>query len=250
LNDKLRRAEDDLLTARKFQRTSSGRSRDSRAWEFWCDSEARNALVEKADQEGSGSAADAIGLMRSNSRGALKANPNRRNIQVLSQAATPVKRTKDGKIISKARSGLARSQSSVGRLQSKQGSTEKGDDVDSDEFERLNTESDKENMEPDLQDSRQRRPLQASQAASRGILKENMQIPSQRSSLGALMARDRRHKGIQGGSAGLDEEVTSFMGQQREDDDSSGRTSVETVSAEDDLECVSGLLKLSQGNWR
>jgi len=64
------------------------------------------------------------------------------------------------------------------------------------------------------------------------------------------MASDRRHKGIQGKSAGVDEEVASFMGRQREEDPSSGRTSVETASAEEDLECVSGLLKLSQGNWR
>jgi hypothetical protein len=52
----------------KISRSSSGRSRDSRAWEFWCDSSARTFLVDKAEQEGSGSAADAIGLIRAHSQ--------------------------------------------------------------------------------------------------------------------------------------------------------------------------------------
>ena len=56
----------------KMARTSSsvGRSRDSRAWEFWCDPDSRNnrSLTARADQEGSGSAADAIGLLRANRR--------------------------------------------------------------------------------------------------------------------------------------------------------------------------------------
>ncbi|GAB7365951.1 hypothetical protein MBLNU230_g7279t1 [Neophaeotheca triangularis] len=57
---------------KKLRRSASGRSRDSRTWEFWCDKDAR-LEAEKAEKEAVSSqptqndAAEAIGLMRSNS---------------------------------------------------------------------------------------------------------------------------------------------------------------------------------------
>lgn len=56
-----------FTTRNLLGRQPSGRSRDSRAWEFWCDSDARNGLVRQAEAETTGSAADAISLIRSNS---------------------------------------------------------------------------------------------------------------------------------------------------------------------------------------
>ncbi|KAL8639248.1 MAG: hypothetical protein Q9228_003703 [Teloschistes exilis] len=50
-----------------------GRSRDSRTWAFYCDSEARDELTKQAEREQSGSAVGAIGLIRSRSKGSLAA---------------------------------------------------------------------------------------------------------------------------------------------------------------------------------
>lgn len=47
--------------------TPLGRAKDSRAWEFWCDKDARTGLEQQAAQEEIGSAAGAIELLRSNS---------------------------------------------------------------------------------------------------------------------------------------------------------------------------------------
>ena len=43
----------------------SGRSRGARTWEFYCDSDARNALTEQAEREESGSATAAFEMIRS-----------------------------------------------------------------------------------------------------------------------------------------------------------------------------------------
>ncbi|KAL8665222.1 MAG: hypothetical protein Q9202_002444 [Teloschistes flavicans] len=50
---------------------ATGRSRDSRTWTFYCDSEARDELTKQAEREQSGSAVGAIGLIRSRSKGSL-----------------------------------------------------------------------------------------------------------------------------------------------------------------------------------
>lgn len=262
LNERLMQAST-LEPLRKMQRTSTiGRSRDSRAWEFWCDSEARNSLAEKADQEGSGSAADAIGLIRANSRGALRSNPNKRNTQL--QRSATATRSK-GDMATPQKPNLARSSTSQGRLQGKamlhakpsetprQPGKDKNKDADIEEYEIPNTESDKENWEPLNQDvgNRRRRlpPSTPNTHRPRQILGENTDILSQSSSLGAMMARERRQKG---GPNHVDEnvnpeddaEIASFMGSSRP---GAGRSA---VSSGEELGCVEGLLALSQGNWR
>ena len=68
--------------ARKMPRLA-GRSRDSKMWEFWCDTDARISLADKVDKEGSGSAAEAIGLLRSNSSRALRVNNTLKNSPIL-----------------------------------------------------------------------------------------------------------------------------------------------------------------------
>ncbi|KAF2817367.1 uncharacterized protein BDZ99DRAFT_457105 [Mytilinidion resinicola] len=239
----------------KFARTSIGRSRDSRAWEFWCDADARSSLTEKADQEGSGSAADAISLIRANSRGALRSNPNRTNTPLLSRENS--KRAKqDGKV---AKKGLVRASTTYGRLQSRSNepglakSEEKGEDNEND-FEIPQTESDKENWEPEdpAPNSGRAKGSQsqpAFQRRSRQILGENTEILSQCSSLGVMMDREKRlkanrkSKGAEGENVcpDDDEEVASFMG-------SKGASSVRSVSSGEELGCVEGLLALA--NWR
>ncbi|KAK0659581.1 Homeobox protein YOX1 [Lasiodiplodia hormozganensis] len=260
LNDRLKQAQ----SPQGIQRSFSGRSRDSRAWEFWCDSDARNSLTEKANQEGSGSAADAIGLIRSASRGALKLNPNKRNAQLLTQSSA--KRVKlDGK--STHRPPLSRSSSSQGRLQGKAAPvsrtplkksqsavTKKADD---DGFEVPQTESDKENWEPGVPGTSLRRtkPPTAGQQPGqprRRVLGENTNIMSTSGSLGTMMDREKGlkatpHKRLLGPRTSNpedDDELRAFMG------GAGGHSQRTSVSSGEELGCVEGLLKLSQGNWR
>lgn len=227
---------------RKFQRTASGRSHDSRAWEFWCDSEARNSLAEKAEQESSGSAADAIGLMRSNSRtAAAKANANKkRALQPSGSSNAPSKRSK-----------FSRATTATGRLQSETRKPVKGKEGkgEGEEFERPFTDSDKENWEPTNSGLQSRRaPSKSNVASRRAVLGENNSVPSQTASLGAMMAKERRLKiqtdDDENERPSVDDEVSSFMCSSERS--GSARSS---LSSGEDFDCVQGLLSLSQGIW-
>jgi len=237
LTEKLKQAESDLT--RKIPRRSAiGRSRDSRAWEFWCDSDARNSLSEKADQEMSGSAANAISLIRTNGRGPLQANQSRRNVPVMSQAVL----SRSGK---PSRPALVRASTSHGRLQTKAHPVVKqtGDKKGSDEFEQPNTDSDKENWEPEGHVSSR---LPHVYRPSRQVLGENTQLLSQSSSLGAMMASEKQ-KRVKA-DIEIDGEVVRFMtGGSKHN--SSHRTSTSSGDSEE-LDCVHSLLSLSQGNWK
>jgi len=237
----------------KIPRTSIlGRSRDSRAWEFWCDSDSRNSvsLTTKAEQEGSGSAADAIGLIRANSRrSVLGQNQNKRNAGLASRRESTHSNTK------KPRS-LKRSETTNGRLQTKQTPIKSKpkpvlDDSSSDDLVIPQTESDKENWEPDTtpNTARRSRPYPTPNTASqrpRQILGENTEIMSQTTSLGEMLARER---GSRKGEKGIidpegDDELRLFMNGA---DGLSARTS---LSSGEELGCVEGLLKLARGDWR
>ncbi|KAF2014776.1 hypothetical protein BU24DRAFT_423674 [Aaosphaeria arxii CBS 175.79] len=228
----------------KMPRTSSsvGRSRDSRAWEFWCDPDTRNSrsLTTWADQEGSGSAADAIGLLRANRR-VLGQNQTRQNTPIMSRHNSS-KSTRDGGV-KKSRRQMQRASTISGPLPSKE--TKHGDSSESDELPQ--TESDKENWEPELPQARRQRTSgpQSSSQRPRQILGENTEIMSQSTSLGAMLAKEkgsRRERGTSDPEA--DEELQLFM---NSSDTLSGRTS---LSSAEEAGCVEGLLKLSQGNWR
>jgi hypothetical protein len=233
LNEKLKELESNLT--RKIPRTSSiGRSRDSRAWEFWCDSDARNSLSEKADQEMSGSAANAISLIRANNRGPLQANQNKRNVPVMPQVAS----SRNGKPF---RPALSRASTSHGRLQTK---THPDKKEGSDEFEQPNTDSDKENWEPeDHINSRRLHVFEPKHRPSRQVLGENMQVISQGSSLGALMASKKQTRINE-----VDDDVARFMADGNKED-SSQPVSTSSEGFEE-LDCVQSLLSLSQGNWK
>jgi hypothetical protein len=227
----------------KLPRTTSniGRSRDSRAWEFWCDPDTRNSrsLTTRADQEGSGSAADAIGLLRAN-RKALRQNQTRQNTAVLSRHGSGKVLGENGNGVKKSRGPMQRASTTYGRLQSKNTDSKKpSDGSESDELPQ--TESDKENWEPDQPKPQRSRPHASASQKPRQILGENTEIMSQSSSLGAMLARERRKGSSSGESSDpeQDEELRRFMG-------SSGTG----VSSAEEAGCVEGLLKLSQGAWR
>ena len=220
------------------KRSSSGRSRDSRAWEFWCDKDARGELEDTAEKDASGSAEDAIGLLRSNSgRRVLGALPTKRNM-LHSQHSHSSKRHKhEGPVAT-----VSRANTSSGRLQQ-----ERQSDMSSVQHKirqsnlpgsvRLpGNDSDKENWSPggeDPQHPATTNALKAPQAtlrASDSLSKHHDYSCKERQEPKAHVNLDD------------DPEVAAFM--------AGGRRSSSSVSGEEEMDCVQGLLSLSQGNWR
>lgn len=250
----------------KIARTSSniGRSRDSRAWEFWCDPDSRSttSLTTRAEQEGSGSAADAIGILRAN-RKILAQNHARQNTplrsrsnQILGSLGSPG--------VKKARGLMQRASTTHGRFATKsykkrEDSTTASDDV-------LETTSDKENWDPDTPTSLRRdRQVAATPPASRTarqILGENTEALFQESSsLSAmLLPRENRMAKTKINSHNIrkkknnresptmtldpedDEELRRFM--------AGGQSTRTSLSSAEEAGCVEGLLKLSQAQWK
>lgn len=238
----------------KIPRTSIvGRSRDSRTWEFFCDPETRNShsLTAKAEQEGSGSAADAIGLIRANGRrsSVLGQNQNRRNTPLLSR------KDSTGSSVKKARQ-FRRAETTHGRLQTRDTCTanksKKLENNSSDEP-LPQTESDKENWEPENAStpypSRRARPNATPSSApqrTRQILGENTEIMSQSNSFGVMLEREHNAKSNETRSKELesDEELRIFMSGPE------GLSARTNLSTGEEMGCVEGLLKLRRGNWR
>ena len=236
----------------------NGRSRDARTWEFYCDSDARNALTEQAEREEKGSATAAIGLIRSqiNNSKVMTPNPNKRNAHA--QKPDSTKRQK-ADVQGTGKAKLARATSSVARLQTtnsnghthsamKGGEKKVKGGSQSAIWQEYEGDSDKENWEPGTQTSnpRRRRPGHSHQAAR--ILEESFRVPSQSSSLDAMMNREgttiRRSTTKSSNSEEkensgprVDDEIAAFMGE-------SGPREVE------DLDCVQNLLSLSQAAWQ
>lgn len=232
------------------RRTTSGRSRDARTWEFYCDSDARNALTAQAEQEQRGSAVGAIALIKSRHKKALAPNANKRNLQA--SRVAPVKRIKSSS--GKEKPKLSRATSSMARLETvhgnKEGHSSKtkekslGDDLQPTSSRSPSGDSDKENWEPGTQvvNVRRRRVPEVENNRQRPVLKENLQVISQSSSLGAVLNREnispRRRGRTSAASREEDAEVGAFMGESC------------VPREEEDLNCVQNLLSLSQGAWR
>lgn len=226
-------------------RLPTGRSRDARTWEFCCDGDARDELTTQAVNESSGSAVAAISLIRSTSNAALKNNTSKRNTPTAKQAYNVEgKKPKLGR----AMSSLARLQSTAQEPQTK-GKDKEGNLVHSP------GDSDKENWSPnesgEAPHPRRRRPLPSGrqkQNNTKRTLGDNHNIPSQAINFGALLNKNKRRK-----SAHKDSEIF-------EDEENRGQEVGEEVqkfmsgeispSKKGDLDCVQGLLSLSQGNWR
>jgi len=219
----------------------TGRSRDARTWEFACDPDARDELTTQAENESTGSAVAAISLLRSTSHTALKSNNNKRNAPSGKQDAfANVKKPK-----------LGRAQSSVARLQSTGKSTSKVNRPSKGGQGLMRSpsgDSDKENRLPGEEGSHaRRRPLPSARTErdlnSKNVLGDNLKIMADVGNFGG--SKSRRRKG-----ANLEPKV--FEDQERE-----GGEEVEkfmrgdvSPSKKGDLDCIHGLLSLSQGNWQ
>lgn len=219
-----------------------GRSRDSRTWEFYCNSSAQDALTEHAEREQSGSAASAIGLIRSRSNKALASNPNKRNARP--EKAEPIKRLKADDSRSNRRT-LTRAKSSIARLQTVESDTKleeiqgkhrkPGSQIELAE----DGDSDKENWEPGTESRPPRRRPQPSTRLPRTVLEESLRIPSHSSSLDRLLDSEKMDQPKRvspkenQGKAG-DEELQKFM------------ADAQLPREPEELDCVQNLLSLSQ----
>ncbi|KAH7364144.1 hypothetical protein BKA65DRAFT_590510 [Rhexocercosporidium sp. MPI-PUGE-AT-0058] len=225
-------------------RLPTGRSRDARTWETCCDGEVRDELTTLAENESHGSAVAAISLIRSSSNAALKANPNKRNAPAAKHDSA-----KQGK-----KQKLGRAVSSLARLQNPSQTSSKvaQDPIEYTKDGLLRSpsgDSDKENWVPrEGGGNPRRRPLPSGRSdkrpQSRAVLGENNNIPSH-ADFGGNRNRKRKaavehaiFEDAENSNAEVGEEVEKFM---------RGEVS---PSKKGDLDCIQGLLSLSQGNWR
>ncbi|GFP58124.1 hypothetical protein ACSS6W_006936 [Trichoderma asperelloides] len=226
-----------------------GRSRDVHAWELCADSETRDELTAQAEHESSGSAIAAISLLRSTSS-ILQPNTAKRNALSLTKLAR-------SRQIKKPR--LNRTSSSVARLETCWVSDEKSRESC---HAKMNvsmlvspSDSDKENWSPrrdgsSVEGRRQMPPSSPirSQSARRiGRVLQGRKSPAflMRSNTVPSEARSPVKTGIHTladlepkAEPSRDDEVSRFM---------CGEVS---PSKKGDMDCVAGLLSLSQGAWR
>lgn len=220
----LTRAQSDVSTTFSFRdvggamKGAIGRSRDARTWEFYCDKSARSSLAARAEEAANGSAVGALGLMRSASQKRPKTLAPNRSKQNHPQHSGGRSRTKPN---------LTRTYSSMARLQGSDGPSEQDHSKQPKgvhERRSSGSDSDKENWMPGTRNATQhlRTGLPASQRGA--PLQEHPATD---------MTRDRLPIPLP--SAGDQENRPAAIG---------GKSKV------DDLDCVQGLLSLSQGAWR
>jgi hypothetical protein len=218
-----------------------GRSRDARTWQICCDGDVRDELTAQAERESDGSAVAAISLIRSTSNSALKASTTKRNsITSKQDCRKPGSKPK-----------MARAQSSLARLQHTNKMYDQQAEQGKEGQMRSPTgDSDKENWLPGEKNGNpRRRPLPTARkdklSTSRSILGDNRSVPTHASNLGG-QSRKRKSADI-GSSIFEDQENVPDDGGDEVGKFMRGEVS---PSKKGDLDCIQGLLSLSQGNWR
>jgi hypothetical protein len=239
------------------KRPMLGRSRDARTWEFYCDSEAGNALTVQAELEKTGSAVGAIGLIRSGSK-SVRPNTNRCN--VTHQKCDSTNEKPENQPVIKPK--LGRANSSLARLQTMNGNEQRvvaktpGKDpkrkLSSSIFEDETGDSDKENWAPGTQ----RRPVQRRRAAhpeglQRGVLRESPATPSHSSSLDSLL----NHEDSSPRSSRFKKQQAEEPGQENTQTDAHDKVArpmqgTSIPRGVEELEGVQNLLSLRKATWR
>ena len=205
-----------------LQRSSSGHSRDSRAWEFWCDKDARTELEDKAEKDASGSAVGAIDHLRhASGRKILGALSAKRDPSWV-QSSSASKRTK----LHMKPAALRRANTSMGRLQHQSALGGRGPSTLKQSATSLavyipGNDSDKENWSPDSG--------------------RDLNTESTTDKLPKISLMQSRNLNDENRDPEADPELAAFMRGGGKD----GR-----VSQAEELDCVQGLLSLSQGNWK
>lgn len=233
-----------------------GRSRDSRMWGSYCDNDARSALSIPTNPQPLGSD-KTPGLQRSKSLrsfgGRPISRPNLSSPLVDSISQQDLARTSREK-----RRKISRTLSSLGRLESVQQASyvmdKSGDGPDpkpkaqKGQADLETGDSDKENWVPGTyRRANTHRHQRAKSQVQRPVLQVNGTRKNTVVDDLALTKHERINRGLRGAkNAGplsndagkLDDEVAAFM------------TKTNSSSREEDLDCIQGLLSLSQGAWQ
>ncbi|ODA81853.1 hypothetical protein RJ55_00358 [Drechmeria coniospora] len=231
-------------------RLSRGRSRNVHAWESCADSERRDELTAQAENESNGSAIAAISLLRSSS-GILQPSAAKRNAS-LTRSSRP-RQTKKAK--------LSRASSTFARLENVGVNAEKargglGDGV---KVARLvsPTDSDKENWSPDSGEhphDRSRLPALPSEPLPKSESHRLGRMLGERkdSRFMANRANTTPSKpfGRKDGVVQIFEDSSQPPSRSRADEVERFMRGEISPSKKGDMDCVAGLLSLSQGAWR
>ncbi|KAI5207523.1 hypothetical protein E4T39_01914 [Aureobasidium subglaciale] len=273
-----------------LRRKPSGRSRDSRVWSFFADRGARSELEDRAKQEASGDAAEAISLLRQQEKDRAY-NPltrvpslKRLNPQTISNEDRVVKRLRQSQSFNAPppssapsavaatpfRQPLMQRSSSVRNVQTANKRATHHDPLllaktpklkQTPTFEISATDSDKENWSPgDRPSAFMDRHFLHQMATSPAMMPSTVKRPRAHAGFHETPAPRSRGKHSRSQVEPLedddddDEDVMQFMNQPssgvRKDKAHRALERDERQSSEEeDLNCVEGLLKLSQGNW-
>jgi hypothetical protein len=212
-----------------------GRSRDARTWEFYCDGDAREALSAHAEDERTGSAVGAINLIRSQSQTARAQMMTERSGGSNTKNPPMSQRT--------VRPKPSRAKSSMACLQDTDQTLVKPsmEEANPSVLRSPSGDSDKENWAPGTRLSHH--PLRRQHASTnrRPILGDGNHRLSHARSTGGLAA-DQKRGGI----------IRQPVVMDKENIDRSGRHQrlIEEAGKGEDLDCIQGLLSLSQGAWQ
>ncbi|KAL4864666.1 hypothetical protein BDV12DRAFT_175876 [Aspergillus spectabilis] len=225
---------------------SFGRSRDPRNWESFFDTDARSALSTPFSSQSTPNSASAL---RCNGQRSLTRSLSARHTSLLTPTSegqgTPITQAMREK-----RRKLSRTVSSLGRLESgrrvlgeKTPSSLKNSKTPKDDLDLDGGDSDKENWVPGTRVSHTRRRT-VSHQIQRPVLKDANGRDSRPHGKAATTGRSRlsqpSHRKTSGSKSmsGLGTDISALI---------AGGNS---ASQEEDLDCIQGLLSLSQGAWR
>jgi hypothetical protein len=211
-----------------------GRSRDARTWEFYCDGDAREALSAHAENERAGSAVGAINLIRSQSQ--------KSRLQIMTERSGSSNARKPSVSQRGVKPKIYRAKSSMARLQDTDQSLVKPPTKEgrSSHVRSPSGDSDKENWAPGTRSSHH--PLRRQHISTNrhpGLGSEDHRPSHARSASGPANGTGR---GVMRQLVHMDKENI---------DRSDQRTSLFGEGGKgEDLDCIQGLLSLSQGAWR
>ncbi|KAL4906217.1 hypothetical protein BDW74DRAFT_151532 [Aspergillus multicolor] len=231
-----------LSTPRSLEKeTSFGRSRDPRNWESIFDTDARSALSTPFSSQRTSNSA-----LLSTGKRSLTRSLSARHSSLL-KPHSDVQSTPITQAMRQKRQKLSRTVSSLGRLETgrkvlgeKTPSSLKNSKTAKDDLELDPGDSDKENWVPGTRVPQSRRRTVSDH--HRPILREanGRAARSQKAQGGRSRLSQPSHRKPIGASksmSNLDGDVSAFMGGN-------------AASQEEDLDCIQGLLSLSQGAWR